>query len=206
METDQNTKTDEHSPSNFNPLFLFQSWFEEAKKHEPDCPEAMCLATVSKEGQPSTRMVLMKGSDDIGVIFYTNLGSRKAQELEHNQKVSVCFHWKSLKKQVRIEGIVEPVTAEMADEYFASRPRLSQIGAWSSIQSQPLPEPLALEKRVAQFTLKFNVGQVPRPPFWSGFRINAHTIEFWHEKPFRLHDRTVYKKTNKEWVATPLFP
>lgn len=189
-----------------NPFTLFREWFAEATHSESDYPDAMSLATVNNEGRPSSRIVLLKAFDEQGFVFYTNLKSRKGRELEGNKYVSACFHWKSLKKQVRIEGAVERVSDETADAYFASRPRLSQIGAWASIQSQPLPEPLALEKRVAQYTLKFNVGKVPRPDFWSGYRIVPEAIEFWHEKEFRLHDRITFKKVNDQWQSTALFP
>jgi pyridoxamine 5'-phosphate oxidase len=188
------------------PFSLFSDWFNEAKDHEVDFPDAMALATVNSEGFPSVRMVLLKSFDSQGFVFYTNLKSRKAKELDTNKLVSACFHWKSIKKQIRIEGIVERVSDEMADEYFASRPRLSQIGAWASIQSQPLPEPLALEKRVAHFTLKFNLQKVPRPEFWSGYRIVPQSIEFWREKAFRLHERSRFDKQDDQWVETDLYP
>ncbi|MBM3564718.1 MAG: pyridoxamine 5'-phosphate oxidase [Alphaproteobacteria bacterium] len=189
-----------------DPILLFQAWFEEATKAEPADPNAMALATVDGTGAPSVRMVLLKGADAQGFVFYTNIESRKGVEMAANPKAALCFHWKSLKRQVRVEGAVEPVSAAEADEYFASRPRASQIGAWASIQSRPLESRFALERRVAEFTAKFHVGRVPRPDFWSGYRLAPARIEFWREQPFRLHERTVYDRTDGGWAVRALYP
>lgn len=188
------------------PMTLFKEWFLEAQKSEPDVPEAMSVATSTASGTPSVRVVLLKAYDERGFVFYTNLGSRKAQELNANSRAALCFHWKSLKKEVRIEGTVELVSSQEADDYFSSRPRLSQLGAWASKQSQPLKDRFELERRVAEFTAKFHIGKVPRPEFWSGFRVLPERIEFWHEMPFRLHDRFVYSKTEQGWKKQRIFP
>lgn len=189
-----------------NPISLFHEWMSEAEKSEPNDPNAMSLATATKEGVPSVRMVLLKGADEQGFVFYTNLASRKAGELQENQHVALCLHWKSLRKQVRIEGVVEPVSDEEADEYFQSRARVSRIGAWASKQSQPLEGRWELEKRVAEYTAKFGVGEIPRPDFWSGFRVKPKVIEFWADQKFRLHDRIVYKMEDDGWETTRLYP
>ena len=189
-----------------NPIDLFDEWFREASKSEPSDPNAVAVATTTKEGKPSVRMVLMKGFDDKGFVFYTNLGSRKAQQLQENAQAAMCFHWKSLTRQVRIEGAIESVSDAEADEYYASRPRLSQIGAWASKQSQPLEGRFELESRIAEFTAKFNIGTVPRPEFWSGFRLVPDLIEFWQDQRFRLHDRLVYHRDNDNWKTQRLYP
>jgi pyridoxamine 5'-phosphate oxidase len=190
-----------------DPIKVFEEWYSLAQASESDYPDAMSLATSSPDGFPHVRIVLMKAFDERGFTFYTNLGSAKSQELIANPRAALCFHWKSLKKQVRIEGIVEPVSDEEADEYFASRPRVSQLGAWASKQSQALESRLALEKRVAEFTAKFHIGKIPRPDFWSGYRLKPTRIEFWEEKPFRLHDRIVHTRTSEgEWTNTRLYP
>ncbi|MFT3735646.1 MAG: pyridoxamine 5'-phosphate oxidase [Rhodocyclaceae bacterium] len=185
----------------------FELWLAEAGKTEPNDPNAMSLATVGADGMPSVRMVLLKHADDAGFVFYTNLGSQKAHELQGNPQAAVCFHWKSLQRQVRVQGKVEPVSAAEADAYFASRARDSRIGAWASKQSQPLEGRFALEKRVAEYALKFGLGEIPRPEFWSGFRIVPSVIEFWQAGAFRLHDRSRYeRRAGHDWQGTNLFP
>jgi pyridoxamine 5'-phosphate oxidase len=190
------------------PLRLFATWFAEAKKSEPVNPEAMALSTVDADGMPNARMVLLKGFDADGFVFYTNTGSRKGAELEAAAKAALTFYWKSLQRQVRLRGIVEPVTPAEADAYFATRSRMAQIGAWASKQSAPLESRMAFEKAVAFYTAKFAVGTVPRPPHWSGYRVRPQAIEFWHERPFRLHDRIVFTRADPgaPWEKTRLYP
>jgi pyridoxamine 5'-phosphate oxidase len=188
------------------PFRLFDTWFQEAKAKEPNDPEAMTLATVGADGMPSVRMVLLKGVDPSGFVFYTNYESRKGQQLLAHPQAALCFHWKSLRRSVRVEGVAERTSPEEADAYFASRPRSSQIGAWASDQSRPLEGRFALEARVAKFTAKFAIGPVPRPPHWSGFRISPSRIEFWEDRPFRLHDRLVYTRDAEGWATTRLYP
>ncbi len=188
------------------PFDLFDSWMKEASAKEVNDPDAMNLATVDERGRPSSRMVLLKAVDEKGFVFYTNLESRKGEQIAGNAFVALCFHWKSLRRQVRVEGPVEPVTAEEADAYFASRARGSQIGAWASQQSRPLESRFALEKRVAEYTAKFGLGKVPRPPHWSGFRLLPELIEFWQDKTFRLHDRNVYHRADGGWTVEKLYP
>ncbi len=189
-----------------DPFVLFESWFAEAERSEPNDANAMALATATPEGIPSVRMVLLKGFDRRGFVFYTNFESRKGGELLANPHASLCFHWKSLRKQVRVDGPVTEVTAAEADAYFASRPRDSRIGAWASEQSRPFESRLALMKRIAGFTARFGVGEVPRPPNWSGFRLVPERIEFWRDRPFRLHDREVYTATAEGWTIERLYP
>jgi len=189
-----------------DPIQRFKDWIGEAEKTEPNDPTAMTLATATSEGVPSARMVLLKGVDERGFVFYTNLTSRKAKELNANPKAALCFHWKSLRRQVRVEGAVGPVSDGEADAYFAERLRVSQLGAWASKQSQPLKGRFELEARVAKYTAKFNIGSVPRPPFWSGFRLAPECIEFWEDKPFRLHLRVVFHRVDGGWTMVELYP
>ena len=191
---------------NSEPFELFQRWYAEAQASEPNDPNAMALATVNADGQPSVRMVLLKDADPQGFVFYTNYESRKGRQLLETRKAAIVLHWKSLGRQVRAEGAVESVTDAEADAYFASRPKASQIGAWASQQSRPLESRFELEKRVASFTAKYAIGAVPRPSFWSGFRILPHYIEFWENRPFRLHDRLVYHRAGDGWTTEKLYP
>jgi pyridoxamine 5'-phosphate oxidase len=195
------------------PFTLFEDWFAEAQKSEPNDPNAMALATVDSHGLPNVRMVLLKGLDDAGTasrgfIFYTNLGSAKGRELVANPQAALVFHWKSLERQVRVRGAIAPVTGVEADAYFASRPRASRIGAWASDQSRALAGRFALEAAVAKFTAKYAVGEIPRPPHWSGFRLTPVEIEFWANRPFRLHDRMVFRRggQSETWQKTRLYP
>ncbi|MFT7521994.1 MAG: pyridoxamine 5'-phosphate oxidase [Kiritimatiellia bacterium] len=191
-----------------DPFEFFAEWFADAQRSEPTLPDAMSVSTVDASGMPNARMVLLKGVDPGGFVFYTNLGSPKSQELQANPRAALCFHWKSLSRQVRVAGSVEPVSDKQADSYFASRARLSQIGAWASRQSEELPDRMALERRVAIFTARFGVGPVPRPAFWSGYRVVPQRIEFWQELPFRLHRREVYSRDVEanEWQHKLLYP
>jgi pyridoxamine 5'-phosphate oxidase len=190
------------------PLRLFAAWFADAKQSEPVNPEAMTLATIDDQGLPNSRMVLLKGFDERGFVFYTNSESIKGRELAAAPKAALTFYWKSLQRQVRVRGQVETVAAAEADTYFASRSRLAQIGAWASRQSAALESRLAFEKAIARFTAKFAVGTVPRPPFWVGYRIVPQEIEFWQERPFRLHDRVAFTRINSTapWTKTRLYP
>ncbi|MBM10034.1 MAG: pyridoxamine 5'-phosphate oxidase [Magnetovibrio sp.] len=189
-----------------DPIALFSSWFAEAKKMELENPNAMMLATAQKGGQPSARMVLMKEFNSKGFVFYTNLGSRKGLELDENPLAALVFYWKSLARQVRIEGKVELVSDREADEYHKTRPRLSQIGAWASKQSEVIEGPFALEKQVAKYTTKFKIGSIPRPKIWSGFRLLPASIEFWQEAAFRLHDRRLFTRIDSGWSIEKLYP
>jgi pyridoxamine 5'-phosphate oxidase len=190
------------------PLRLFAAWFAEAKRAEPVNPEAMTLATVDPDGMPNARMVLLKGFDERGFVFYTNLDSIKGHELAAAPKAALTFYWKSLQRQVRLRGTVEPVSSAEADAYYASRSRMAQIGAWASKQSSPLETRLAFEKAIALYTAKFAIGTVPRPPNWSGYRVVPQEIEFWQERPFRLHDRIAFTRThlNTPWQKARLYP
>jgi pyridoxamine 5'-phosphate oxidase len=190
------------------PFALFAGWMEEAQRSEPNDPNAMALATAGSDGFPDVRMVLLKGFDAAGFVFYTNLESAKARELGERPQAALAFHWKSLRRQVRVRGLVARVPDEEADAYFATRPRLAQIGAWASKQSSPLESRLAFEKSVAQVTARFPIGTIPRPPFWSGFRVSPLSIEFWHDRPFRLHDRIAFTRDDghQTWTKTRLYP
>jgi pyridoxamine 5'-phosphate oxidase len=191
-----------------DPFNLFAEWLKEAEAKEINDPNAMSLATVDEEGLPNVRMVLLKGFDDRGFVFYTNFESQKGQEVQSAMKAAINFHWKSLRRQVRVRGLVEKVTSSEADEYFQSRPRDSRIGAWASQQSRPLEGPFALTAAVATYAAKFAIGEVPRPPHWSGFRILPLSIEFWHDRPFRLHDRVVFRRADPSspWTKAKLYP
>ena len=188
------------------PIARFEAWMAEAEKSEPNDPNAVCLATATPDGVPSARMVLLKGVDARGFVFYTNLESRKGGELAANPNAALCFHWKTLRRSVRVEGQVEAVSEAEADAYYASRHRSSRIGAWASQQSRPMEGRFALEKRVAEYTVKFGLGEIPRPPFWSGFRVLPRRIEFWRDMPFRLHERSVFLRDGEAWRTETLYP
>jgi pyridoxamine 5'-phosphate oxidase len=193
-------------PATEDPIPLFEAWMAEAAKSEPNDPNAVCLATATPDGRPSARMVLLKDVDARGFVFYTNLESRKGGELAANPFAAMCFHWKTLQRSVRVEGAIEPVSAEEADAYYASRARGSRIGAWASRQSRPLEGRFALEKAVADYTLKFGLGEIPRPAHWSGFRLLPARIEFWRDMPFRLHERRVFHRAGTGWELEMLYP
>jgi pyridoxamine 5'-phosphate oxidase len=191
-----------------DPFALFAQWLAEASEKEPNDPNAMALATTGIDGLPDVRMVLLKGADAAGLVFYTNIESNKGLELKENMQAAAVFHWKSLRRQVRFRGPVERVSDAEADEYFASRARQSRIGAWASQQSRPLESRFALETAVARFAAKYAVGTVPRPPYWHGFRIASLYIEFWQDGAFRLHDRIVFRRAAvaQAWTKERLYP
>ena len=197
-----------------DPFDLFDTWFADAKTHEINDPNGMALATADADGMPNVRMVLLKGLDTAdygaarGFVFYTNFESAKGREILAAKKVALLFHWKSLRRQVRVRGVVTQVSDAEADAYYASRPRGSRLGAWASQQSRPLESRFALEKAVAVMTAKYPLGEIPRPTHWSGLRITPLEIEFWHDRPFRLHQRLVFRRRSpaEAWVSTALYP
>jgi pyridoxamine 5'-phosphate oxidase len=215
---DPNTgATEAHPPGDFaeaaEPFALFERWLKDAERHEPSDPNAMALATVDRRGQPNVRMVLLKGLDpaghpDRGFVFYTNFESTKGKELLATPKAALDFYWKSLHRQVRVRGAVAATRPEEADAYFATRPRGAQIAAWASQQSRPLESRFALEKAVAIEAARFHIGKVPRPPHWSGFRLTPLTIEFWHSRLSRLHERVEFRreKAGDDWIRSRLYP
>ncbi len=189
-----------------DPIALFADWLSEAVKSEVNDPNAMALATVDGDGLPDVRMVLLKDAGADGFVFYTNLGSAKGRQLAASGKAALLFHWKSLRRQVRVRGTVSPVSDAEADAYWATRARPAQLGAWASEQSRPLPDRLAFEKAIAAYGLKFGLGKAPRPPHWSGFRLTPSHIEFWRDRPFRLHERLVFDAAPGGWTTSRLYP
>ena len=191
-----------------DPFALFKQWFDEARASEPNDPEALALATVDSEGLPDVRMVLMKDFDESGLVFYTNEESAKGRQLAATPKAAALFHWKSLRRQIRVRGAVAPVTEATSNAYFQSRPRDSRIGAWASQQSRPLESRFALEKAIAVYAAKFAIGEVPRPPYWHGYRLTPLAFEFWRDRPFRLHDRIQFARAAADapWRRERLYP
>lgn len=190
-----------------DPFTLFSAWLAEAEAGEPNDPTAMTLATATPAGRPSSRMVLLKSYDARGLVFYTNLGSRKSDEIHANAHAALLFHWKSLRRQVRVEGAVSAVLEQQADAYFASRPRISQLGAWASDQSRPMPSRETFEERLADMTARFEGGDVPRPGTWSGWRVAPEYFEFWQDIRYRLHDRRIYTRLpDGSWQTGRLYP
>ena len=192
--------------SNKKPIELFEEWFDEAKKSEFNDPNAMNLATISSDGKPNSRIVLLKSYDDNGFVFYTNSKSKKGKAIKNNSSVALNFHWKTLQRQIRIEGDVSQISNSEADEYYNSRPLGSKIGAWASLQSEELDDRSTLIKRVEEFKKKFSNNDVPRPSYWNGYLVKPNLIEFWQEMSFRLHDRVEFKKEKENWVSRKLYP
>ena len=188
------------------PYSLFGTWLKDAEASEPNDPNALALATVDADGMPNVRMVLLKGFDQDGFVFYTNYESRKGTELLGQRKAAMVFHWKSLRRQIRVRGNIETVTDAEADAYFETRARGSRIGAWASKQSRPLESRFALERAVAEYTIKFGIGHIPRPAHWSGFRLKPVSIEFWADRPFRLHDRVEFTRAVEGWEKVRMYP
>ena len=189
------------------PLKLFAKWLADATKSEVNDPEAVAVATVDEDGLPNVRMVLLKSGDENGFLFHTNFESAKGREILGAKKAAMCFHWKSLRRQIRLRGPVEVIPDADADAYYATRPRGSRIGAWASKQSRPLESRFALEKAVAEYTARYAIGEIPRPKYWSGFRLIPQTIEFWHDRAFRLHDRVVFtRQPGGGWTKQRLYP
>jgi pyridoxamine 5'-phosphate oxidase len=191
-----------------DPFRLFAAWLKDATAAEPRDPTAMTLATVDADGLPNARMVLLKGIDARGFVFYTNIESAKGRELDGQPMAALVFHWKSSNRQVRVRGTVETVTPQEADTYFATRPKQAQIGAWASKQSEALESRFAFEQAIAKVAAKHMIGEVPRPPGWSGWRITPQRFEFWHDRPFRLHDRIEFRRDAPDgaWSKTRLYP
>ncbi len=191
-----------------DPVATFEQWLGLATEKEINDPNAVALASVDGDGMPNVRMVLLKGVDEAGFVFYTNFESTKGIELLAHKKAAMCFHWKSIRRQVRIRGVIERVGDAQADAYYASRPRGSRIGAWASKQSRPLESRLALERAVARFSARYAVGDIPRPSYWSGLRLVPFSIEFWRNRAFRLHDRILFSRSARDgaWRSTRLYP
>lgn len=189
-----------------DPYDIFRKWMDEAAAREPGDPTAMTLATATADGVPSARMVLLKAADSRGFVFYSNAESRKGKELAANPRAALIFYWPTLARQVRIEGRVEPVSEQEADAYFATRPRISKLGAWASDQSRPLADNATLERRIADLERRHPGDDIPRPPYWRGWRVVPERIEFWRDMPYRLHERTLFTRAGTGWTACKLYP